>query len=471
MILREKNQIWRVFLFSFFIGCLFIISMFTFFFSEETQYSSNYMFTLIIGNIIPIAIACLLIFYELNIFSSKKKTLMTIKEGQVLFIPRFNLYLSIFECSSVSDVFVEGVDLLNGLNRYSIEIDGINNRLRLFFYSNSKIELSRYIEEAKPLLDTIFPNLLLLTASSLKEGFLNYSLKRMGDYRTIKQGRYLIIPEKEQNIPLKSPKNYTHVINYNSQASSEEKSNKFESIQLYSFIRFEEGSFFDFFGRMCFTDRNMFFTDIIEENLLLRAIIRYKLVGFNSISDNEGITNLQQKLNTINVGNNAVEYSDKFIPPLAALSEHNPDSPNFVSINQEFNQICRELCNISRSSVDEAIKTKNCVDRASFCKKLLVNQNFATFLSELVDGEDDQRKDTILSDLLRHLSFHQIHCLLAQFIASYNSDNLDKQIIKLLHVLIQKQLEINSFEGDSGRNHFSVVESLHQRLNHGTNIA
>ena len=102
---------------------------------------------------------------------------------------------------------------------------------------------------------------------------------------------------------------------------------------------------------------------------------------------------------------------------------------------------------------------------------MLINQDLTSFLGELIDGNDYERKEAILSDLLRHVSFHQIHCLLVQFVVSYSSDSLNKQTMQLIHILIQKRFESNDTERNSERNHFSIVDLLHQKADQGTNIA
>ncbi|MHA2095320.1 MAG: hypothetical protein ACW98F_11890, partial [Candidatus Hodarchaeales archaeon] len=70
----------------------------------------------------------------------------------------------------------------------------------------------------------------------------------------------------------------------------------------------------------------------------------------------------------------------------------------------------------------------------------------------------------------RHVSFQQIYCLLVHFVISYNLNNLDKQIMTLLLLLIHKRIESFNLEGHSERNHFSVVNFVQRRLNHSTNI-
>ncbi len=472
MISKKEKYRWEfLVLFSFFIALTLLVIMSNIANSQEIKNSSNLFTTLVIGNIIPLVITCLLIISELNLYSFRKKSLLTLKENQFIYISRFDIYMSVFECRSLSDIYVEGFNLLNELNRYSIEISKDIKRLRIFFYSSSKIELSKHIEKAKPLLDTIFPNLNVLTSSSLKTDFLDYSFWKFGKYTFIRQGRFLFIPEIESKNSSRVLKNHTHILNYVSQSTKKEKPNSTNSTQFYSFLKHEHTSFFELYGYKCYIRENRFVYDHIDENILLRAMIRYKLTGFNSTSDDDGYINLQRMLIPFNKEKSNFARPNTPIPP---TTESN-DNPSNVHISLQtshgYNQICIELCNISQSSDEDAIKIKNCENRVSFCKKLLVNQHLTTLLGELVDGENDKRRDTILTDLLRHVSFHQINCLLAQFVVSSKLDIHDKQVIQLLHTLIQKRIENNSLERESGKNSFPVVNILHQRLEHKTNVA
>ncbi|MHA2290380.1 MAG: hypothetical protein ACXABG_16460 [Promethearchaeota archaeon] len=467
MILNKEKFRWEIILlFGFFIAQIILVIILESKYSQEIKNSSNLIPTLIIGNTIPLVITCLLIISELNPYSSNKKTLLKIKDNGFLYIPRFAIYISIFECNSLSDIYIEGFKLLNELSRYSIEINRDIKRLRLYFYAKSKIELSKNIEKAKPLLDTIFPNLYLLTSSSLRTDFLNYSLWKSGECKYVRQGRLLIIPEIERDSSSKIPQNNTHVLNYLSENKLGEKCNSNNSIQFYSFIKYEHSSLFELFGYRGYINENKFLIENIDENILLRAIIRYKLVGYQTLSDIEGYLNLQKKLTPFNEGKFNLEVRNTPILPLPKSDENTFNGNLSPLISHRYNQICKELCNIFQSSDKDEVKKKNCENRASFCKKLLMNENLTIFLDELVDGENGNRRDTILTDLLRHVSFHQIHCLITQYVVSCNSDIHDGQIIQFLHNLIKKRIDINSRERDSGKNSFSVVDSLHQRLNH-----
>ncbi|MHA2093101.1 MAG: hypothetical protein ACW98F_00460, partial [Candidatus Hodarchaeales archaeon] len=411
MLLKTKTYLWGFSLFfGYLISNFLFLKMLNSLSSKVIQNSVTYDTTMIIGNIIPLIFTCLLIFYELNIFSFDNSSVLVVKPDNMIYIPRFETYVSIFECSSLSNIYTEGLSLLNGLNRYSIEILQDIQRLRVYFYSNSKTELFKNIEEAKPLLDTVFPNLRLLTTSSLKSDFLNYSLRKRGFYHHINQGTFLIIPKIEQNTNSQTPKKDTLILNFNSQLNSTGKSNVHDSTQCYSFTRFKENSFFEFFGEVIFTEENEFLDGEIDANLLCRAIIRYRLVGFHSFLDNDGLINIRKQLGKFKKVTNTLETPDMVIPPPPIIQSDSHHSKPLVT-SHGYNQICKELCNISLSAEEDTIKTKKCKNRVSFCKKLLVNRNLTKFLGELIDGEDDKRKEVILSDLLRHVSFQQIYCL------------------------------------------------------------
>ena len=66
---------------------------------------------------------------------------------------------------------------------------------------------------------------------------------------------------------------------------------------------------------------------------------------------------------------------------------------------------------------------------------------------ELAKKDDDKRKAQILSELLVHLSFHQLYCLIAQFISTYEGKDIDVVSMQFLHSLIKKQAKNELFQG------------------------
>ncbi len=471
MNIKRENHLWNILLIlGCLIGSIFVLNWLYEILSLEIQLFSARMVTVLIGNFVPLGVTCLLILYELNLLPFYKKQFLLIKEDNLICIPSFHTYISIFECTSFSNLYIDGLGLLNGLNRYSIEIFSDEQRLRIYLYSDSKIDMFRLVKDAQPLVETVFPNIYMLTSSDLKTEFQDYSLDRRGEYRFIQQGKYWIIPTIEQKSDIKSPKSYTDVYNFLSPKKPVKKNKLGNFTQLYSITKTHKMSFFDFFGFRCFSTSITHAYEDFKEDLLYRAIIRFYLVGCSSIFDKDGITNIQRILTSSSIESDIPDYSETSLSPQSDEIDYVSSDTDTEMNNKDINPICVELCNISRGKDEITVKAKKCSIRSAFSKKLLVKQNLSGFLNELVNGEDDQRRDDLLSDLFRHMSFHQIYCLIVHFLTTQRPHSYANQIIQLFHILIQKRLTNIQEEENVDPNTLSIVGFFQQRLNQGVNL-
>jgi hypothetical protein len=437
---------------------------------SEFSLSSEINDIIIAGNLIPLIIACLVIFNELKPFSLSSQATLAIVGNEMVYIPHFNIFFCIFECTSLSDVHVDSLNLLIGINNISIELIKDEQRLRIFIYSSSKTDLSNQIIEFKPLLDNIFPNSYLLDKSVFRSEFSNYSLSQNGEYFLIKRHKDILIPSIEYVLNANTLHENSRVFRFDYPGEKAIGHELSSLNQFYSLTKFKYGSFFNFFGSLNFTHGITNFDDRVKKEFLYRAIIRFDLNGYASINNKESNVNLKQFLATYFKKSTPVEAQNKDISLPTTQDDVNLGIGPVSDINQGHNQICKEFCLVYRSSDISTKKLKNCLNRISFCKKALNNPNLLAFLKKLVKGECEQRREVLLSDLLKHLSLQQLYCLLINYLHIYNLNHLDKRIINLLNIMIQKQLE-DKKNDSSGDIHHSVMDFLQLAPNQETEMA
>ncbi len=470
MILTNRNHLWGILSFlSYLLGLLILIIFLNIMDSKELQLSPDLNGLIILGNLIPLAITCLVIFTNLKLLPFKSQAIISIVGNEMIFIPHFNVYLCIFECSTLSDVHVDGFNLITNIHNISIELVKDEQRLRIFLYANSKINLYKQIEEVKPLLDNIFPNSSLLNRSKFRSEFSNYSIYRNGDYLLIKQGKYLFIPTINQNLTTKAFHESSTVFRFSIPRKTTISQGSLSSNQFYSLTKFRLGSFFDFFGEMISTHGKTYFEEKIKEDFLYRVIIRYDLDRYALIDKEGSDLNLQHLLAPYITKSTSFEEEKEDISPPKIPNNIELDDVTISNTSYRYNQICKEFCTIYKSSDELTLKLRNCSNRRDFCRKALNNQNLTTFLNELVKRESKQRRDVLLSDLLKHMSFQQLYCLIANYLQFNTKNYLDNQMIRLLIAMIQKQIEQRK-DDNSAYPHHSIMDFLQLTPNQETEM-
>ncbi|MHA2113714.1 MAG: hypothetical protein ACW98W_19815, partial [Candidatus Hodarchaeales archaeon] len=185
-----------------------------------------------------------------------------------------------------------------------------------------------------------------------------------------------------------------------------------------------------------------------NKNKLLRAIIRFQINNSNLISFHKGVSYFQKALSESGINNQSatmeIQSKDEFIQTTTEIESEF----SMVSSNKETaNPICVELCNIFNNlEIDEINKSELCNNRINFCKKLISNKNFISLLIEFTKKDSDKNNSPLFGELLIHLSFHQIYCLIAQFIFMYEEKDLDVISIQLLHSLITNQAKSEFYQ-------------------------
>ncbi len=405
------------------------------------HFSDLNILILYLGNLIPFIITWVYLLKEINQIIQNKHNFIEKIGKEIIFIPRFNMFFCVFEYKSIEFFSYNGLYQLIDLKTFSLELDYENKKIRIFLFSKSQNDLLFQIQKVTPLLEALFPSIRLKSSSSLEKYFVEYSIKHFGDYTFLQKDFAFIQPQIIPQ-PFHESKRENIVI-ISCVMSDEDEENEFQShtTQVYSISRSTGSSIFNFLGRAIsiFQDTQ----SLIEENMLYRTIIRFQLNKSHLVSFKEGITYLQSNNTKIN---NKKEWGT--IPEeqqQVSTSEVRKEHTTSVTyaINREINQICLELCNIyQNSNLIEGSKIKLCKKRTQFCQKLLTNPNFSKLLSELENENESKRKMTILTEVTRHLSYHQFYCLLAHFMKAYYVKKRDKEIVRLLHGLIAVKINM-----------------------------
>ena len=400
---------------------------------------------LVTANIIPLLLLLLFLLYELGIISSHKKSYFEISDNGVIHIPIFNICFSIFESSSIQLVNNKGLYRLIDLELFSLEIDNETKSLRVFLFSKSKTSQINRIKQSMPLLEAIFPDILLMTPNDSKNFLSRYSLAEVAGFSIIQGKESYLLPVLGHSKAGQLGVDNRMILVYNSSEKGSKTIKDDRTSQIYTLPRYLEPVDFNFIGNLIL--KNSEFEDD-NKNKLLRAIIRFQLNNCNLISFHEGVSYFQKTLSESGIDNQSaiteVQSKDEFTQN---TTEIKPEIC-MININKGVtNPICVELCNIFNNlEIDEINKSRLCNNRIIFCKKLISNDNFISLLMEFTKKDNDKNNSKLFSELLTHLSFHQIYCLIAQFIFMYEGKDLDVISTQLLHSLITNQAKSEFYQ-------------------------
>lgn len=424
-----------------FLTCFPFLSLLMFHIVKIERINEISLSLLITANIIPLLLLLLFLLYELGIMNSHKNSYFEIYDNGVIHIPIFNIYFSIFESTSMHLVNNKGLYRLIDLELFSLEIDNETNSLRVFLFSKNKKSQMDKIKQSIPLLEAIFPDILLKTPNDSKNFLSGYSLAEVAGFSIIQKKESYLIPVLSNSITGQLGVHNRMILAYNSSEKGPKTIKDDRTSQIYTLPEYQGPVDFNFIGNLILrrNDNSGFEDD--NKNKHLRAIIRFQLDNCNLISFHEGVSYIQKTLSASGIDNQSVTMEvhskDEFIPN---NTEFESEFSMINSNKEDTNPICLELCNIYNNlEIDEINKSRLCNNRIIFCKKLISNNNFISLLMEITKNDDDKNNSKILSELLIHLSFNQIYCLIAQFIFLYEGKDLDLISTQLLHALITNQ--------------------------------
>ncbi len=408
---------------------------------------------LITANIIPVLLLLLFLLNELGIMNSHKNSYFEVYDNSVIHIPIFNIYFSIFESTSIHLVNNKALYRLIDLELFSLEIDNVTKSLRVFLFSKNKKSQIDRIKNSIPLLEAIFPDILLKTPNDSKNFLSGYSLAVVAGFSIIQRKESYLIPVLSN---LRAGQLGVHnrmVLAYNSSEKGPKTIKDDQTSQVYTLLGYRGPIDFNFIGNLILRKNDNSEYEDDNKNKLLRAISRFQLDNCNLISFHEGVSYIQKTLLASGFDNQSVTLEvhskEKYIPNNTEIESEF----SMININkEEKNPICLELCNIYNNlEIDETHKSRLCNNRVNFCKKLIRNDNFISLLMEVARKDDDKNNLNIFSELLVHLSFHQIYCLIAQFIFLYEGKDLDLISTQLLHSLITNQVKSEFYQDKMGQ--------------------
>ncbi len=398
---------------------------------------------LIISNAIPVLLLILFLSYKSGFIEKYKISYFEIFENGIITIPKYNIFLNIFESSSIHLINSKGLHQLIDLDPFSLEIDYESRRLRVYLFSKSKKRQLKRIKQSIPLLEAIFPDLLILTPPESKELLASYSIAEIAGFQLIQEKESFITPVLNPSFSNQFGDHNKLILAHNSSRKEPNFLKNDQTTQLYSLPRYNGLVDFNFIGDIILKKNENSNLEYRNKNTLLRAIIRFQLGNFNLISFPEGISYIQKIISAFKVASQSIASEigsqEESIPIDIEIES---DLPMIFKDKEEINPICLELCNIYNNfEINEKDRLALCEKRIIFCRKLVSNNNFISLLLELAKKVDTNRKTHILNELLVHLSFHQLYCLIAQFIVIYEGKDLNVISIQLLHSLIHKKCE------------------------------
>ncbi|MHA1947083.1 MAG: hypothetical protein ACW97W_13350 [Candidatus Hodarchaeales archaeon] len=363
---------------------------------------------LVIANLIPLLLLLLFLLHELGIISSLKKSYFEISDNGVIHIPIFNICFSIFESTSIDLVNNKGLYRLIDLELFSLEIDNETKSLRVFLFSKSKTSQINRIKQSMPLLEAIFPDILLMTPNDSKNFLSSYSLAEVAGFSIIQGKESYLLPVLGHSKAGQLGVDNRMILAYNSSEKGSKTIKDDRTSQIYTLPKYREPVDFNFIGNLILkkNDNSEFEED--NKNKLLRAIIRFQLSSCDLISFHEGVSYFQKALSESGIDNQSaimeVQSKDDFTQNTTEIKSE----ISMINTNNEvINPICVELCNIYNNlEIDEINKSRLCNSRLIFCKKLIRNDNFISLLMEFTKKDNDEKSSKLFGELLTHLSFH-----------------------------------------------------------------
>ncbi len=401
---------------------------------------------------LPIIILLYLFTNEMILSSNNNNSLLKItptKKG-IVFIKDCHIWLAIFETFSVGKIQTSELKQLKHLKIFSLELDRKRMCVRVVLYSKSYKELEERINDSKPILEVVLPDIHFISKRDTAKLYSETELLKIGKEYILKEKSELIYPQFADVLKKSSPSISRMILacNISGKPPSNKNVDLMNCVQIYFYHSYDQTSFFKYMNKRFFNSQRgttEHFKDIQE---LQRIRLKYQTDKRPSQTFQEGFSQFIAGLSLIST-KSEIDYEEKqHTYPLITLSckkqKLNPLDPEKQSSIFEMNQICSELCNFPKENKllhDE--KEKRCRKRAAFCQKLLVNANFSSILENLLNQKDKANQIHLITELRQHLSYQQLICCLSHLSQQNHPQITYRKLVNLIHVLFWSNYKCN----------------------------
>ncbi|MHA2248528.1 MAG: hypothetical protein ACXADY_26515 [Candidatus Hodarchaeales archaeon] len=422
---------------------------------------------------LPIIILLYLFSNEM-ILSSNNNSLLKItptKKG-IVFIKDYHIWLAIFETFSVGKIQTSELKQLKHLKIFSLELDRKRMSIRVVLYSKSYKELEERINDSKPILEVVLPDIHFISKRDTVKLYSETELLKIGKEYILKEKTELIYPQFADVLKKSSPSISRMILacNIPEKPPSNKNVESMNCVQIYFYHSYDQTSFFKYMNKRFFNSQRGtagHFKDIQE---LQRIRLKYQTDKRHSQTFQEGFSQFIAGLSLIStkseIDNEVKQHTYPLIPLSINKQELNPLDPEKQSSTFEMNQICSELCNFPKENKllhDE--KEKRCRKRAVFCQKLLVNANFSSILENLLNQKDKTNQIHLIAELRQHLSYQQLICCLSHLSKQYHPQITYRKLVNLIHVLFWSNFKGNE---DPEKKLVSLMFSHDRNIEHIT---
>lgn len=372
----------------------------------------------------------------------------SLKKSEMVFIQDYLVWITIFEDRSIEKIQTRELKQLIHLKTFSLELNRKENCLRVYIYSKSCKELEQRIKSSKPILEAILPDIKLISASDALKLLKNLKLLEINKKYVLKENSELIFPmfkDLEENF---SPSFSSMILSYRDEANGVEVDvNEKKWAQLYYFYIIDHFSFFKDIEKILVCSQSRIDELLLNIQEIQRIKIRYQLNNKQKIEFQSGLDCFKKGLSLLLLELKRVTTRDKidFSPKNALFNDFKQflSTSENVGISIGMNQICSELCNITRNSnLIQEEKEERCSRRTDFCQKLLINDNFLSILDNMLNQKYETEIVPFISELRRHLSYQQLICVIAHLTQLKQYEISCQRIIKILLILFQLHYKV-----------------------------
>ena len=360
-----------------------------------------------------------------------------INSSGIIFFQDFHIWLAIFETFSVEKIQMSELKQLKHLKTFSLEIDKQKMSVRVILYSKSIKELKKRIRKSKPILEVVLPNINLVPKDEIAQRYNEMKLLKIGRDYIFKEKSELIHPQFG-NFPKKNSHSISRLV-LTCNIPDETRNDGFmNSTQMYFFHRFNQASFFRYINKRYFKSPRETLTQFQDNQEHQRIRLSYQTDKKPLLSFQEGLDQYTRALSFISPGSGIVKTEERRNNyPLIKNQQKlllDTEKTSFL----EMNQICYELCNLPKENkYSNKEKVKRCKKRANFCLNLLESENFSLILESLIKQENIIDQIHLMSELRRHLTYHQILCCFSH-LSQLNYPKISYlELINLIHILFR----------------------------------
>jgi hypothetical protein len=402
-----------------------------------TNNSSNlYVVVVLISYFLPIFLVNIYLIGELNFSPFSTKSQFLLAHRFCLFSKKFNVYCSVFECSTVDSAQFDNFDQF--VNFYALSIEFLRDKgvLRIFVFDNSLENLIERITKLKPVVETILPGICLLSSNIIRNILTSYFLVRIGNIHIIENNKKYFIPVNHSTND-RLIHNTNRIVFYNS-LFRDNKNHECGTIQIYYFQEVSISDFFKFYGDRIYYFKKHNIHSFNDANLISKAIFRLRLDHGQNFEYSDGIKILKNYISSSIIEFNDIYHKNEKTSVQSSLSLIQDKNTSENNDLIRYNQVCVEICNIFRNEKNLFEKRDLfCQKRSELSRKLLANDNFVKLISKLTEIPEYKDKKGLFRDLIKNLAFQQIYCLLAHLFVNKEIIEPDRNpqslLIDLLH--------------------------------------